>query len=186
MKDIAKFMLEVGALKHIKRTGWHVAGVANPESVAEHKIRAVIIGYILAKLEKVDENKVIKMLMMHDVPETRIGDLNRITKAYVNIEEAEDKVVDDQAKLLPEDIGEEYILLIKEFNEKKTMESIVAKDADALELALQAHEYILMGYKAAEDILNRSKKRLKSESAKEILEEALKSDLWWKDLKRPD
>ena len=186
MKDIAKFMLEVGALKHLKRTGWHVAGVSNPESVAEHKMRAIIIGFILAKLERADENKVVKMLMLHDVPETRIGDLNRITKGYINIEEAEEKVVEDQAKLLPKGIGNEFISLVKEFNEKKTKESIVAKDADALELAVQAHEYILMGYKAAEDLLKRSKARLKTESAKKILEDVLKSDLWWVDLKRPE
>ena len=30
------FFAEAGLLKHIKRSGWWVAGVKDPESVAEH------------------------------------------------------------------------------------------------------------------------------------------------------
>ena len=51
MEDIARFLLEIGVLKNVKRSGWWMAGVKDPETVAEHSYRTAIIGYFLAKKE---------------------------------------------------------------------------------------------------------------------------------------
>ena len=43
--------------KRVKRSGWWVAGIDDPESVAEHSYRTALLGYILASLEGADPTK---------------------------------------------------------------------------------------------------------------------------------
>ena len=43
--DLAKYMYEIGQMKRVQRSGWWLAGITNPESVAEHSFRAVILRY---------------------------------------------------------------------------------------------------------------------------------------------
>ena len=77
--------------------------------------------------------------------------------------------------------------LMKEFHEGKTKESIIAKDADYLENAIQAKEYRDAGYKLTEEWMENIRKLLKTDSAKEILDQISKSsDNWWKGLKKLD
>jgi putative hydrolase of HD superfamily len=70
MEHIANFLFEVGMLKRTPRTGLQFLG-SGKESVAEHVFRVVFIGYALAHLEQdVDENRVLKMCFLHDLPES--------------------------------------------------------------------------------------------------------------------
>ena len=48
------FFAEAGLLKRVKRSGWWVAGIENPETVAEHCFRCAVIGYYIAHCEGVD------------------------------------------------------------------------------------------------------------------------------------
>ncbi len=184
-EDLAKFFFELGTLKRTERAGWSVTGISKPEVIAAHAYRATVIGYMLAELEKVDKDKVMRMLMFHDIPETRIGDLHKVAASYLNSEEGETKAAADQSRLLPPAVGSEYIELVREFNEKKTKEAIVARDADYLEAALTAKEYLINGYKHSEEFLERIRKVLVTSSAKKLLVEIEKSDgFWWKGLKK--
>jgi putative hydrolases of HD superfamily len=36
MSNIAKYLYEIGQLKRVKRSGWWMAEIVDPESVAEH------------------------------------------------------------------------------------------------------------------------------------------------------
>ena len=54
LEGLTNFLYEMGLLKRYKRTGWLVAGVDNPESIAEHSFRTAIIGYLLALMEGAD------------------------------------------------------------------------------------------------------------------------------------
>ena len=51
IKNVVNFIFELNQLKHQKHTGFMLAGVKNPDSVAEHVMRAAQIGYILAIME---------------------------------------------------------------------------------------------------------------------------------------
>lgn len=184
LKDVTKFFLEAGALKNISRSGWQVAGIKNPESVADHSFRTILIGYILAKSEGVDADKVMKMLVFHDLPEARIGDMHKVTANYIEKDHAEKAVAEDQAKFLPDNISKEYVALIGEFNDLKTSEAIVARDADWLEVAIQAKEYMDAGNKNVQSWIDRVRTVLKTESAKSILEEIEQSGQWWDGLKK--
>lgn len=186
MKNILDLFFEFGQLKRVKRSGWWATGIKDPESVADHTARTCFIGYILSRLEKVDPEKVVLMILSHDMPESRTDDQNKVGARYINIKNAEKEALADQVENIPNDIKEELLRLHEEFEKRKTKEAVVAKDADYLECAIQAKEYLDIGYKKAEDWINNVGKVLQTESAKKIFELIKESDSlsWWKGLKK--
>ena len=59
---------------------------------------------------------------------------------------------------------------------RNTKEGIVAKDADWLELAFQAKQYIDQGHLAAQNWIDNVEKALETDSAKELLKEMQKTN----------
>jgi putative hydrolase of HD superfamily len=74
----ADLIFELGTLKRAKRTGWWIAGVKDPESIAEHSFRTVIIGTMLAAMEGADPARVALLCALHDTQETRVGDIPHV------------------------------------------------------------------------------------------------------------
>lgn len=76
--------------------------------------------------------------------------------------------------------------MYREFEERKTREAVCAKDADYLEQAVTAREYVEQGYRGCQDWINNVKKALKTKTAKKWIEEIEKADPngWWKGLKK--
>ncbi|MHC4267286.1 MAG: HD domain-containing protein [Planctomycetota bacterium] len=185
MREIANFLFEVGNLKNVDRSGWWLLGNKAPESVAEHSFRCTILGYILAKLENVDTSKVIMMCLFHDIHEARTNDLHKIAQKYLNLEEAGGKVTREQLEPLKGLVGEEIEGALDELVSQESKESLVAKDADILECAMQAREYQIQGYDAAVDWVERAKERLRTGASKQLLSIIEHSDPneWWKKLK---
>jgi len=182
---ITQFVFEIGNLKKFKHCGTKFAGIKDPDSLAEHALRASQIAYILAKLEKADTGKCILMAITHDNGEIRVGDQHKISARYFDIKPLEHQAFSDQTRNLPKDIGEPLVELHKEFDEQKTLESHVARDADMLETAFQAKEYYDNGYKTAKLWMESVKKHLKTSSAKKILKQMEKTHFadWWQNLK---
>ena len=109
------FFAEMGLLKRVKRSGWWVAGIKDPESVAEHSFRCAIIAYYIAYLEEVDPFKTTTMALFNDVHEARINDLHKMGHYYIDFRKAEQKVFEDQVSDLDKevqgpmkDVREEY------------------------------------------------------------------------------
>jgi len=185
LKNITNFFYEVGQLKRVKRSGWWLININNPESVAEHSQRSAVIGYFLAKMEKVDANKVVLMCLFHDAHETRINDLHKVGQRYINFKEAEVKAYSEQLESLDES-GKELLGLMTEMHQRKTPEADVCRDADLLENALQAREYIKIGYSDAQNWIDNIRKIIKTGSGKKLLNEIENTDPndWWKNLKK--
>ena len=177
MKDIANFLFEVGMLKKTPRSGFQFLG-SGGESVAEHVLRAIFIGYTLCKLEKgVDEYRVVKICLVHDLPETRTGDMNYVNKKYVSVDEQ--KAVRELTETLF--FGDDIKSAIDEFNEKKTRESLLAHDADQLALILQLKEYGDLGNKYSEEWIQYAVKRLHTDTARKVARSIVETDSshWW-------
>ncbi len=170
------FIMEIENLKMVKRSGWWAAWVKEPETVAEHSFATSIMAWIIAKKENADIEKCVKMALLHDVPETRILDLHKLSQMYSKVDEK--KVVREQAKMTV--IGKEFEKLMKEFREGKTKEAIVVKDADHLECAVQAKIYEKR-YPETNEWIERVGKALKTKTAKEIFEKIKnkKNLKWW-------
>jgi len=177
MRNIANFLFETGMLKRTPRSGFQFLG-SGDESVAEHIFRTLYIGYVLGKLSNgVRIDRLIKMCLFHDLPEARTGDLNYVNKKYVDANEG--KAVNDLTKNLF--FGEEIRALIAEFNEGKTAEAQLARDADQIEMILSLKEYKDLGNKYAEEWLEYSLKRLQTDTARELANIILDTDSshWW-------
>ncbi len=188
-KNIANFFFEVGSLKRILRSSYQTF-LDGGETIAEHSFRTAIIGYVLALLEKengndkIDENKVLKMCLFHDLPETRTGDQNFIHQKYVSADENE--AIEDQCQDLF--CGDELKNILKEYNEgkydiEKSLEAVITKEADILEQLLQEKECQEKGNTHAAEWMKHSKSRLKTENGKKIAEEIINGSSrdWWYD-----
>jgi len=177
MKEIANFLFEVGMLNKTPRTGFQFLG-SGKESVAEHILRTLFVGYSLCKLDpSVDELKVLRMCLVHDLPEARTGDMNYMYKKYVTVDE--EKAVRDLTENLP--FGGEIKALLGEFNEKKTRESLLAHDADQLGLILLLKEYGDLGNKYSREWLDYAVRRLCTDEGRKLADAILRTDWtqWW-------
>jgi putative hydrolases of HD superfamily len=172
---------EAGLLKKVKRSGWWVAGIKNPESVAEHSFRCAVIGYYMAHLEGVDPFKVLVMTLFNDIHEARINDLHKMGHYYIDFKKAEQKVFADQIKDLDGHFKTELEAFRRDYDEQKTPESIVARDADILECLVQAKEYYEEGYTKAKKFLQKAPEYLKTSTARKLFKELERWDTsrWW-------
>jgi putative hydrolase of HD superfamily len=186
MSNIAKYLYEIGQLKRVKRSGWWMAGIADPESVAEHSYRTAILGYLLASLEGADPMKTAMICLFHDTAEARIGDLHRVAKRYIDGGEREEVALSEQVERLPPDIAENIVALFHDYEERTSPEADVAHDADLLECLLQAREYQAQGYADAQDWINNCYAGLQTDTAKKIAEACLRVEpnAWWQGLKK--
>ncbi len=186
--DIAKFLYEVGQLKRVKRSGWWIAGVRDPESVAEHTFRTAIIAYLLAHLEGADTGKAVLMALFHDLPETRTNDAHRIVRRYADWRDVDKKAMTEQSKRLPEKAANEVVSFFEEFEKEVSPEAKLARDADLLECLIQAREYQALGYHDVADWILNAQAALTTELAKKIAAECLKTtpNEWWQGLKALD
>ncbi|MCP4668473.1 MAG: HD domain-containing protein [Deltaproteobacteria bacterium] len=177
MKRIAEFLFEVGMLKKTLRTGFQFLGTGR-ESVADHSFRTAVIGYVLASEEPdADRGKVALMCLFHDLPEARTGDQNYVNKRYVTSDE--DKALGDQVRDLR--FGREITALIKEYNASATLEALLSKDADQLDLILELKGQLDLGNSNAKEWLFYAVKRIQTENAKKLAQEILSthSTDWW-------
>ncbi len=177
MEEIANFLFEVGMLNKTPRTGFRFLG-SGKESVAEHILRTLFIGYSLCKLDPAaDELKVLRMCLVHDLPEARTGDQNYMYKKYVTVDE--EKAVRELTEHLP--FGGEIRAVLEEFNEKKTREALLAHDADQIGLILQLKEYGDLGNQYSQEWLNFAVRRLCTDQGKRLADKILHTDWtqWW-------
>lgn len=177
MKRIANFLFETGMLKRTPRTGFQFLG-SGAESVAEHIFRTVYIGYTLGHLVKnADTDKIVKMCLFHDLPESRTGDLNYVNKKYVEADE--EKAIRDLTGTLP--FGDEMRRLIQEFIKGESLEARLACDADQLEMILALKEYKDLGNTYADEWLAFAFRRLKTDISRKLAQTILETDssLWW-------
>lgn len=184
--EIIKFLSEILMLKRNQREGWRRYGIENVNSLADHIACASQIAFIIGELEGLDGNKCSTIALFHDNGETRITDQHRIAKLYGDKKTGEEKAIKDQLKTLPEKIKNKINGILKEYNDRNTPESIVAKDADLVEAAIQAKVFSEQGYQNMDHWIKDAHRSVKTKTAKKILAEVKKTKdfttCWWHDL----
>ena len=146
--------------------------------MAEHVLRTLYIGYVLCKMDpEADELKVLRLCLMHDLPEARTGDMNYVNKKYVTVDEK--KAIRELAE--PLFFGGEIEEALDEFNGKETRESLLARDADQLSLILQLKECGDLGNKYSREWIRFAVLRLTTENARKLAADILATDSsnWW-------
>ena len=178
---IAAFGYELGLLKRVRRTGWWHAGVRDPESVAEHTMRTAQLAALIAAEEGADPARAAFLALWHDTQETRTGDLPHTAAAYLTKPDPR-QITADQTDRLPPRSRETVRAAVDEYEARQTLEALCAKDADKLEMLLQAIEYRDTGVRRVDGWIDSARKDLRTETSRRIAEVAVAlSPLSWRD-----
>jgi putative hydrolase of HD superfamily len=135
-------------LKSVPRIGWLLRGVRDVESVAAHSFGVAVIAMLLADRARargiaVNVEKLLRMALMHDLTEARTGDLPSTIKRYFDkavIKAADDRIVQEMLTELGP-LGESYLALWHDYEDRACIESRLVKAADKLDLLVQSREY---------------------------------------------
>ncbi|GAB3463271.1 HD domain-containing protein [Actinophytocola sediminis] len=179
--ELAAFGFELGVLKRIRRAGWWHAGVRDPESVAEHTMRVAQLAAILAAEEGADPARAAMLALWHDTQETRTGDLPHTVSGYLTKPDPR-QITADQTARLPASTRDTIRAAVAEYEARRSPEALCAKDADQLEMLLQALEYRDIGISRVDGWLDSARAGLTTETARGIADAALTiSPLAWRD-----
>ena len=123
------------------------------ESVAEHSYYVTLFtNFICDKVKDINRTKALQMALIHDIPEIYISDIPYPTrKMFPSIEEESNKA---ELEIIKEKLSDKYLEIFKEFNDKKTRESLVVELADILSVLIYANNEILLGNKTMKKIFD--------------------------------
>jgi 5'-deoxynucleotidase YfbR-like HD superfamily hydrolase len=138
-------LVELQRLKRLERTGWSLRGMPNgTESVASHSFGVSIAAMLLAdelvrRGVAIDVERVLKLALLHDWPEARVGDMPRTAISYFGLTArklAESRAFSDIADSLNN--CDLYRDLHQEYEQRETLEARLVKAADVIDLLVQA------------------------------------------------
>jgi putative hydrolase of HD superfamily len=140
-------ILEAQRLKRLDRTGWVLRGLPpGAESVAAHTYGVALVAMLLAdecakRGVRVSVERVLRLALLHDVAETRTGDMPRTVADYYGREarkSAERAAFDDVMRPLGEPHAQRYAALHEDYEERASLEARLVKAADVIDLLAQA------------------------------------------------
>lgn len=140
-------LIELQRLKRLDRTGWTLRGLPNgTESVAAHSFGVAVTAMMLADKIKsrgsqIDVERVLKMALLHDWAETRVGDLPRTATKYFGTgvrTKAETAAFADIVANLGA-AESEYQNLYQDYELRGSLEARLVKAADIIDLLTQAY-----------------------------------------------
>jgi putative hydrolase of HD superfamily len=140
-------LIELQRLKRLERTGWTLRGLPNgTESVASHSFGVCVTAMMLAdevKARGVEVNceRVLRMALLHDGAETRVGDMPKTATGYFGADARRRAETSALADIVA-GVGSaesEYRELYKDYEERASLEARLVKAADVIDLLVQAY-----------------------------------------------
>jgi putative hydrolase of HD superfamily len=143
MVDLASFVTflqRAERLKATRRSGWTSTG--EPETVAAHTWRLCLMAMVLSdQFPEVNVDRVIRMLVIHDLGEALHGDIPAPQQATAGAKAADERR--DLVELLtplPAETREMIVQLWDEYEACETREARLAKGLDKLETIMQHNQ----------------------------------------------
>jgi len=136
-------LIELQRLKRLDRTGWTLRGLPNgTESVAAHSFGVGVTAMLLAdkfisRGISVDVEKVLRIALLHDWAEVRVGDMPRTATLYFGSDarkQAETAAFSDIVNDVDEGL---YGSLYLDYEQRSSLEARLVKAADVLDLLIQ-------------------------------------------------
>lgn len=138
-------LVELQRLKSLERTGWMLRGLpTGTESVAAHSFGVsttamLLADELIARGETLDLEKILRMALLHDWAETRVGDMPRTATKYFGPsvrKQAETAAFADIIKGLG--VAETlYLSIYDEYEQRNSIEAQLVKAADVIDLLVQ-------------------------------------------------
>lgn len=133
------FLNEADRLKSVLRATTLVDG-SRPENSGEHSWHLALYAMVLADQAgpEVDINRVIRMLLIHDLVEIDVGDVpihsaNGQAHGSAETQAAEARAADRIFGLLPDDLSANLRALWEEFEAAQTPDAVFAKSLDRVQ-----------------------------------------------------
>jgi putative hydrolase of HD superfamily len=145
---LLRFLSELMRLKSVPRIGWLLRGVRDVESVAAHSYGVAVIAMLLADRARaagldVNVERLLRMALLHDMTETRTGDLPSTIKRYFgkeSVKRADERIAKEMCAELGT-LNASYFELWLDYEHRASLESKLVKAADKLDLLFQSREY---------------------------------------------
>lgn len=135
------FLFEMGAVRLMNRM-WTRQFSPEFANLAEHHFRMFWIAMVIAAHEgNVDTGKIAKMVLVHDISESRTGDVDYLARQYVTRNEK----LGLQDMLDGTSLNDEFEKLWNEYEKRESMEAKIAKDADNLDIDFELAEQAVKG-----------------------------------------
>jgi len=154
LEPVLRAVLAAGQLKQLYRQGWlqHGLPVVHCESVADHVFGVAILAMFLrdALFPHLELNRVVRMALIHDLGEVYTGDLT----PQDDVDPAEKHRRERSALgrvLAGMDSAADYLALWDEYELGKSGDAQLVRQADRLEMAMQAVIYERNGLLSAGD-----------------------------------
>ena len=126
------FLKEIEKFKTCERE-CHTTKTGRAESDAEHSWHLAIFLILLEnEFEDIDFSKLLKMALIHDLPEIYAGDTNPYRGDTNTKEENEKRAAQELFSKLPEQLSVQLEALFHEYVEQNSLESQLVKSADKL------------------------------------------------------
>jgi len=166
------FLYEMGSIRFIDRM-WRRFLHGDFATLSDHHFRVFWIAMIIASHEKnVDTGKIAKMALVHDIAESRAGDVDYLARQYVirNEELAIDDMLGGTA------IEKEFRALWDEYEKRESLESKIVKDADNLDVDLELAEQAAASSNSLKELWQNNrdfvaKNKLYTQTAKDIYDQ---------------
>ncbi len=135
------FLFEMGNIRYIDRM-WRRFYTRDFANLAEHHFRMFWIAMVIAAHEKnVDTGRVAKLVLVHDIAESRTGDVDYLARQYT--ERNEELAIQDM--LAGTALKDEFVELWEEYENRTSLEAKIAKDADNLDVDFELVEQAVNG-----------------------------------------
>ena len=144
---ILDFFKVAANLKNVSRQGWiDKLSISDPESVADHSYSMAIMCMVISDLENHNSEKILKMVMLHDLAESKTGDMTPDQIPKEKKMALENKAFLEIMENLPDKIKSQYLEIWNEYQENDSPESNIVHQIDRLEMTLQARRYQKEGH----------------------------------------
>ena len=139
---LSNFFFQIANLKNTPRTGWKAKlKISNSESVADHTYMMSVMAMVLSDMKNMDTEKIIKMTVLHDWAESKIGDFMPDEITIEEKHELEEKAMSEILSELPDSLSQNYNTVWNDYITISSIESRFVHELDKLEMALQAKIY---------------------------------------------
>ena len=142
--SVLRLLFSANRLKRVPRTGWVMRGVPHAESVSDHTFGVAFTALLLAEMvaQPIDLAKVLTIALLHDLPEAVLGDVP-LPAARHFPPRARRTAAEDVLKAILGTAPQvaQWHTWWREFEEQATVEARLVRDADRIDLLIQAHVY---------------------------------------------
>ncbi len=179
MDNILNFYSDINKLKHSERNGWKWMGVKGvKDTIASHSFGATMIGWVLSKAENISVEKIMKLLLTHDLIMAHMPDLVPGDQDYSSKKLIEQNAKNDLISNIPDELKLEFSDLFDEYNSQESEESKLAREADKLDTLFQAYLYSKeLGVDKFKVFLNNYKSYFKSKTGKKLYDDLSKKSI---------